>query len=153
MNSKLPGRPAIDTWARLARAYLALHGRIEAGLKAEGLPPLAWYDVLIEVHRAREAGLRQFEIGKKTLLTKYNLSRLLDRLERENLLKRQVCAEDGRGNVVVITPEGTELLRRMWAVYGGEIQVGLEAALTPRQLATLGSLLGRLLDSLNEEIL
>ncbi|MCZ7597421.1 MAG: hypothetical protein M5U09_06290 [Gammaproteobacteria bacterium] len=65
MNSKLPGRRAVDAWARLARAYLTLHGRIEAALKAEGLPPLAWYDVLIEVHRAREAGIRQFEIGKR----------------------------------------------------------------------------------------
>jgi len=146
MNSKLPGRRAVDAWARLARAYLTLHGRIEAALKAEGLPPLAWYDVLIEVHRAREAGIRQFEIGKKTLLTKYNLSRLLDRLEQEGLLARQECQEDGRGNVVVITESGTELLRRMWAIYGGEIHESLERRLGRRDVATLVALLDRLLD-------
>ena len=74
--------PRITAWARLVRSQQLLLERIEADLKAAGLPPLRWYDVLLELHRGGRNGLRQFEIGAAVLLSKYNVSRLLDRLER-----------------------------------------------------------------------
>ncbi|MCZ7597422.1 MAG: hypothetical protein M5U09_06295 [Gammaproteobacteria bacterium] len=47
---------------------------------------------------------------------------------------------------MVITESGTELLRRMWAIYGGEIHESLERRLGRRDVATLVALLDRLLD-------
>lgn len=96
----------VQAWARLMRAQQLLLERVEADLKAAGLPPLRWYDVLLELHRAGPQGLRQFEIGTAVLLTKYNVSRLIDRLEGEKLLVRQVCEAGGRGAEVRITPKG-----------------------------------------------
>ena len=108
----------VQAWARLVRAQQLLLERVEADLKRAGLPPLRWYDVLLELRRAEPDGLRQFEIGAAVLLNKYNVSRLLDRLEREGLIERYVCDADGRGAQVRITPSGNGLLKRMWKVYG-----------------------------------
>ena len=72
----------VQAWARLLKAERLALARVETALKQAGLPPLAWYDVLLELERAGEAGLRPFELERALLLAQYNLSRLLDRIER-----------------------------------------------------------------------
>jgi DNA-binding MarR family transcriptional regulator len=99
------------------RAQQVLLERVEGDLKRAGLPPLGWYDVLLELSRSDTGRLRQFELGEKVLLSKHNLSRLLDRLENEQLISRQACEEDRRGANVVITRQGRALLKKMWPVY------------------------------------
>jgi len=134
----------IIAWARLVRAQQLLLERVEMDLKKAGLPPLRWYDVLLELHRAGSEGLRQFEIGAAVLLSKHNVSRLLDRLEKEKLLERYVCEEDGRGARVQITTAGRELLRRMWPVYGAAIAEHFAQHYNKTELKQLAGLLGRL---------
>jgi len=137
---------SITAWARLVRAQQVLLERVEADLKQGGLPLLRWYDVLLELHRAGSSGLRQFEIGAAVLLSKYNVSRLLDRLEKEKLLERYVCEEDGRGARVQITDAGRDLVKRMWPVYSAAITEHFAQHFTKTELKQLAMLLGRLPD-------
>src|SRR3954471_15881290 len=104
--SRHPSDAVVTAWARLIRARETLVAAIERDLKAAGLPPLAWYDVLLELSRAEDGGLRPLEIEKETLLAQYNLSRLLDRMEKEGLIRREPCEDDARGQWVVITEKG-----------------------------------------------
>jgi DNA-binding MarR family transcriptional regulator len=134
----------IRAWSRLVRTETALVEQIQAALKAAGLPPLGWYDVLLELQRAPNGELRQYEIGAQTLLTKYNLSRLVDRLQREALVERHACAEDGRGNRVRITHAGIELLQRIWPVYAAVLETQFESRLTTDEILALERILGKL---------
>ncbi len=139
-----PDPNKLMAWARLLRTQQVLLERVEAELKQAGLPPLRWYDVLLELRRAGTQGLRQFEIGTAVLLNKYNLSRLLDRLEAQDLLQRDLCEEDGRGARVRITPAGRDLLKRMWPVYGGAINAHFARHFNNKELRQLSVLLGRI---------
>lgn len=141
-----PKKESVAAWARLFRVYKLLLEQSEQELKRADLPPLSWYDVLLEVHDAPGQRIRQFELGQKVLLPKYNLSRLLDRLQKEALLNRETCPEDGRGAVITLTPGGRRLLKRMWEVYGGTIRERFEARLTERDLVSLERTLAKLLD-------
>jgi DNA-binding MarR family transcriptional regulator len=143
--SRDPSDAVVKAWARLVRARDALVGAIERDLKAARLPPLAWYDVLLELSRAAEGRLRPFEIEKETLLAQYNLSRLLDRLEQEGLIRREPCEDDARGQWVVITEKGRALQARTWNVYARAIQQHIGEKLDERSAATLAALLGRLI--------
>src|SRR5580765_722322 len=116
MNEQL-SEIAVTAWARLLRAQQVLLERVQADLKTAELPPLEWYDVLLELKRVENGRLRQFELGEKVLLSKYNLSRLLDRLERAGLVKRQANKEDARGTDVTITAAGRALQKKMWPAY------------------------------------
>jgi DNA-binding MarR family transcriptional regulator len=140
----VPDEITVQTWARLVRAQQLLLGRVEAVLKQAGLPPLRWYDVLLELHRAEPDGLRQFEIGEAVLLNKYNVSRLLDRLEREGLIERYACETDGRGAQVQITPSGNDLLKRMWKVYGAAITEHFTQHFSKADINKLSALLCKL---------
>ena len=132
-------------WARLLRAQSVLLERVETELKEAGLPPLTWYDVLIEVHRMPRHEIRQYEIGEKTLLSKYNISRLVDRLEAEGYVRRGACPEDRRGSLVVLTNAGENLLRRMWPVYGAAITRHFASRLTNDEIRQLTALMDKIL--------
>jgi DNA-binding MarR family transcriptional regulator len=134
---------AVTAWARLLRAHATALGRVEGALKRAGLPQLAWYDVLLETERA-PAGLRPKELEARMLLAQYNLSRLLDRMQREGLVERRPCAEDGRGQVVHATDAGRRLRRRMWPTYAASIREAVGARLTDAEAQDLARLLGKL---------
>lgn len=134
----------VTAWARLFRAQRHLLEAVESALKAADLPPLAWYDVLLELYQAGEDGLRQYQIAERILLSKHNLSRLLDRLEAEGLAVRRACPEDARGKVSRITPAGTDLLRRMWPVYARVMRERFEARLSSEEIAALAAIMAKL---------
>lgn len=132
-------------WATLVRAEQVLVEQVEADLKAADLPPLSWYDVLIEVYWAKGEPLRQFEIAERCLISKYNLSRLLDRLEDEGLLTRSACKQDKRGANISITAEGKALLRKMWPVYASTLERHFARHFSAPELKQLTALLRRVI--------
>jgi DNA-binding MarR family transcriptional regulator len=142
--SRNPSEPVTSAWIALMRARDAVLGAIERDLKAADLPPLGWYDVLLELVRAPGGRLRPFEIERQTLVAQYNLSRLLDRLEKEGLIAREPCADDARGQWVVITEKGRAMQARSWKVYAKAIQKHVGDRLDDKAAATLADLLRRL---------
>lgn len=142
-----PSEAVVRVWARLTKAQQRALDSIERALKAAKLPPLAWYDVLLELDRAG-GSLRPFELEREMLLAQYNLSRLIDRMEEAGYVERRVLKEDRRGQVIVITAAGKTLRRRMWSVYGPEIQAAIGDHLSAKQIDTLGALLGALIEKL-----
>lgn len=140
-----PKPEVIDAWTRLLRAHHAMLSRVEEDLKRAGFPPLEWYDVLLELDRAEAGWLRQSDVVQRVVLAPYNLSRLVDRLEREGLVERRQCPMDGRNNVLMITAKGRELRGRMWPVYAASIETHLGRRLDADETGVLTALLGKLL--------
>jgi DNA-binding MarR family transcriptional regulator len=122
MTGKMPSDAATDAWIALVRAHQRALAAIEADLKAAGFPPLAWYDVLLELRRAGPGGLRPMEFEDRLLLAQHNVSRLLDRLERAGYVNRAAHESDGRGQRIHATEAGLDLQTRMWPVYGAAIE-------------------------------
>lgn len=136
--------PVFTAWARLLRAQTHLLGVVERELKQAGLPPLGWYDVLLELSRPGCDGLRPVELEKLLLLAQYNLSRLLDRLEKAGLVERRAVAGDGRGQRVVITAAGRDLRERMWPAYRDAVRRHFAARLSDREIEMLAQMLGKI---------
>ena len=135
---------AAIAWARLVRASQSVIGAIEADLKAKGFPALDWYDVLLELERAG-GELRPREIAKETLFARYSVTRLVDRLEKQGLVKRGVCPEDARGAVIQITQKGRKLRTKMWPVYAAAIERHFAEKLSDSQAEQLGKLLRKII--------
>ena len=144
--SETPSRTVIRVWARLMRAQQLALAAVERELKAAGLPSLVWYDVLLEVERAGGEGLRPFELQRAMLLAQYNLSRLLDRIERAGLVERRACEDDGRGQLVAITEHGKAIRLKMWPVYAQAIEATVGKRLSAKQAKALDGLLGFLIE-------
>ncbi len=107
-----------ELWVALNLSQRAIYRAMDSALKAEGLPPLRWYDVLWELERTKSNGLRPFEIEQKLIFEQSNLSRLLQRLACEGMVEEFSFPGDGRGKVLKITVKGRETRKRMWKIYG-----------------------------------
>lgn len=140
----IPSESVVRTWTRLARAHRAALTTVEGRLKEADLPPLAWYDVLLELERAGEPGLRPFELQKAMLFTQYNLSRLIDRLEAQGYVARTASEDDGRGQVLAITAKGRAVRRKIWPVYAAAIEAAVGTHLSPSEARALADLLEKL---------
>lgn len=130
-------------WRALITAHARVVERIERALAQAGLPPLGWYDVLLELSAAPGCKLRMHELARAVVLSRSGLTRLVDRLEKAGLLVREPTPEDGRGFLAVLTDEGRETLRRMWPVYAAGIAEHFGRHLTDEEARVLAEALSR----------
>ncbi|WP_309085229.1 MarR family transcriptional regulator [Chelativorans sp.] len=142
--TKRPNEATTCAWISLMRTQRLALSRVEARLKEAKLPPLSWYDVLWELEKAGDQGLRPYELEKALLFAQYNLSRLAERLAAAGLIDRHECSHDRRGQVLKITARGRALRRDTWAVYAQAIEDAVGARLSTEEAETLAVLLKKL---------
>ncbi len=102
----------LGAWRGLLRVHSALVKALDAELLAEHDLPLTSYEVLINLQAAPDRRRRMAELAEGVLLSRSGMTRLVDRLERDGLIERDACTEDGRGMFAVLTDKGEELLSR-----------------------------------------
>jgi DNA-binding MarR family transcriptional regulator len=110
-----------DTWFRFVRAHRCLIREIERRLAATGLPAYAWYDALWGLESGPDGARRMSELADVMAIERYNLTRLVDRLEAEGLVTRSRASDDGRGAYAAITESGKVLRKKMWKIYEGAV--------------------------------
>ena len=136
---------ARHAWAVFLTAHAVLVNAVEARLAKAGLPPLAWYDLLWALERARDGRRRMHELADLVVLSRSNLTRLVDRLEKARLVRRVRSEDDRRGAYAEITAEGQKLRRKMWPAYAVAIDELFGAHLTKAEAASVGRALRKVL--------
>jgi DNA-binding MarR family transcriptional regulator len=101
----------IGVWRSFLRAHATIMRDLERELLAQTSLPLAWYDVLLQLAEAPGRRLRMAELADRVLLSRSGLTRLIDRLQAEQLVVREPSADDARGTYTVLTAAGFERLR------------------------------------------
>jgi DNA-binding MarR family transcriptional regulator len=89
-------------------------------------------------------------LAQKVVLSRSNLTRLVDRLAEAGLVSRERSEDDRRGAYAVLTEAGREMRRRMWPVYEAGIRQLFEGRLSEAEAETLGAALRRLLAAARE---
>src|SRR5262245_5104647 len=100
----------LGAWRGLLRVHTALVKALDADLMAEHDLPLSSYEVLITLASAPGQKRRMAELADSVLLSRSGMTRLVDRLEKDGLLRRDTCTDDGRGAFAVLTPKGAAAL-------------------------------------------
>ncbi len=133
-------------WRRFLRAHALVTRRLESELLAEQGLPLATYDVLVQLVEAPERRLRMSELAERVLLSRSGLTRLVDRLEREGLVRREACDEDARGLFTVLTTAGLDRLRDATPVHLRGVAQHAVGRLDDEEAVALARLLAKLAD-------
>ena len=100
----------LAAWRGFLRTHAMLFKALDAELEAAHGMPLTTYEVLVSLLHAPGRKLRMAELASQMLLSRSGVTRLVDRLERDGLLRREECEEDGRGFFAVLTDEGEQVL-------------------------------------------
>lgn len=143
--------PRQHAWARFVTAQAMLLERIEAALADGDLPPLAWYDVLWILESSEGGRLRMHDLARKAVISRSNVTRLTDRMEKSGLVVRADCPTDGRGITCSLTDAGRRMRARMWPVYREQINALFGSQISAREAAMLGEMLERMIENLREQ--
>ncbi|OLN22382.1 MarR family transcriptional regulator [Domibacillus antri] len=95
----------------LSRAYKVVNERVNGYIQKTGLNPTEFAVLELLYHKGPQP-LQQ--IGGKILLASGSITYVVDKLEKKQLLKRVACPEDRRITHAEITPDGIELIERVF---------------------------------------
>jgi DNA-binding MarR family transcriptional regulator len=128
------------TMRELVRTYQAFSAYSEAHVRQFDLTP-AQFDVIATL--GNTSGMSMGEIGEKTLITKGTLTGVIDRLEKKQLVYRDVPADDRRSVIVRLTEAGVALFNQVFPAHLTDLKQRFEQ-LEPSELELLRVLLSRL---------
>jgi DNA-binding MarR family transcriptional regulator len=143
-SSSLLSKRELAAW----RGMLETHSRVVAELDAElvrdhGLP-LTSYEVLMNLSDAEGHKLRMGELADRLLLSRSGITRVADRLERQGLIVRERCTDDGRGFFAHLTDQGSEMVGAARPDHLAGVRRHFLDRLTPQEVDALGSIWRRL---------
>lgn len=136
-----------EAYLNLARTHAQLAGAVAGVLKPHGLSE-ATYNILRilgGVDRFPVDGRRSLpcgEVAERMVTRVPDVTRLMDRLERDGLIARTRSDADRRVVLVAITPAGKRLLRKLDPQVD-RVERAMFPALTSAELKTLSRLLAK----------
>jgi DNA-binding MarR family transcriptional regulator len=123
------------------RAYLfstqLLTDRLDRDLTSATGISHAYYEILVALSETPGRALRMSELADRCLSSRSRLSHAVSRLEERGWVRRQVCPEDGRGQLAVLTDEGFAALDAAAHVHVESVRTHLFDQLTPEQIASI----------------
>ena len=101
-----------EVWLNLQRTADAAMRPVEAEIKKHGLS-LTQYNVLRILRGAGEGGRTCGEVGDRLITRDPDITRLLDRMEKRQLIRRERQTNDRRVILAFITQHGLDLLKEL----------------------------------------
>lgn len=128
----------------LARSYLFLEQAISSFLAFYGLTPAKFNILLMVKHKGKQAGLPQNVISQSLLVTTSNITRMVDKLEKDQHVQRLAKKGDRRINLIKITDKGSALLDKVWPHYKNMLDNLIALQFSDKDKVQLVSLLNKL---------
>lgn len=149
MNRRLDQKQ-LTAWRTFITAHATVIDLIEHELAETEQLPLSSYDVLLALVEAPNRRLRMYELAHAVVLSRSGLTRLVDRLEQEGLLRRDRNGPDRRATYAVLTLKGFRAFRRAWPIYAQGIARHFARYLTDEEHYMLTKALTRVLAASRE---
>ncbi|MDQ2837254.1 MAG: MarR family transcriptional regulator [Actinomycetota bacterium] len=139
-----PGDWRLSVWRSFLRTHTHLLRILEQDLNHHRKIAIGSYDVLVQLAEAPAGRLRMSELAEAVLLSRSGLTRLVDRLQRSGLVRREPDPSDARGLYTVLTEKGRDALRDAATVHLAGVSRLVVDRLTDSELRTLQELMRKL---------
>ncbi len=140
----------MGAWLALIRTHARLWDELEAQMRRDHGLTIARYDVLAQLDVAG-GRLRLGELGSSVVLSPSGLSKLLDRMQASELIRREPDPQDARSTFAAITPRGRAIMRKARRTHHDLLQRRFGDALDEGDVADLTRIMGRVAASLGVE--
>src|SRR5919199_883675 len=138
-------------WRAWLFSSLLLQDRLDRELThATGISH-AYYEILVQLSETPGRALRMSQLAERSLSSRSRLSHAVSRLEERGWVRRQVCEDDGRGQLAVLTDEGFAALEAAAPVHVEGVRTHLFDQLSPEQIAAMRDIGETLLRHLSPE--
>jgi len=120
---------------------------VEADLKDSSDITVSEAEVLIRLANSPNNQLRPKELAEQCVMSTSGCTRLLDRLERQNLVRRKPHGTDRRGLVVELTDNGRDLPTSVLPDHLDSLDARLWSVLTKAELKQLSTIMRKIRDA------
>ncbi len=110
-ESRFGDAKAMAAVTAIMRVQQILLSQLDALLRPHGLT-FARYEALVLLSFSRDGALPMRLIGERLMVHPTSVTNTIDRLERQQLVRRKPNPRDGRGTLAEITPAGREIMQR-----------------------------------------
>ncbi|MGK0714632.1 MarR family winged helix-turn-helix transcriptional regulator [Leucobacter sp. W1153] len=138
-----PAALAVEAWEALFRAQSILFRKFTETPIWHGRTTRE-YDILYQLGRDGERGMRQRDLTERLFIPQPSLSRMIERLVTEGLIDRSPDPRDGRGAILMLSETGRALQRRIGAGHASDIAQTMRDRLSEDELRTLKHLAEKL---------
>lgn len=128
--------PRLTAFGLLGEVYTGLAAKLGRTLARSGLSEIE-FETLLRLARSPGQGLRMSDLAAQTSLSTSGVTRVVDRLEREDLVRREACSTDRRASYAVLTDAGVSRLEAALPIHLEDIERWFTGLLTPEQLQQL----------------
>lgn len=140
--------PRLTAVGLLAEAYTGLMNRLATQFEQHRLSPVE-FEVLMRLARSPGHRLRMTDLAGQTTLSTSGVTRVVDRMERDGLVRREACPSDRRSSYAVITDQGQERLAQVLPGHLELVQRWYVGLLPPERLDDLLDSLRTIRDAVN----
>ncbi|MDQ6854516.1 MAG: MarR family transcriptional regulator [Actinomycetota bacterium] len=136
----------LDAWKAFLRAQAELIRTLDREMEAEQGLPITFFDVLAQLSNAG-GQLRMSELADAVLLSRSGVTRVVDRMVRKGLVRREQCETDRRASYATLTAAGKRALTQAMPVHFRGIEEHFGRHLSCDEAKTLATALGRMVSS------
>lgn len=126
-------------WSGLLVTYALMDRAIDADLQAHDGITHTEFEVLLRLRFAEGGRMRIQALAADSILTRSGTSRLVARLERLGLVRREEVPGDGRGSFAALTPDGEARFDAAAERHVAFVRERFHARLTPEEIGTLAA--------------
>lgn len=134
--------PSVELLINLAYTYDVVHTHLARKVEAEGLS-LGAFNVLMILSRCEEKGCPMHELGELLLVSRANITGVVDFLARKGLVERAEDERDRRVRLVRLTDKGEKFLETILPAHYARVR-RMFKGVTNKDKAALSRLLTRL---------
>jgi len=137
----------VTAWASVLKVQAALVPVLDRELRAAHDLPLTWYDILLELNAGPGRRLTMGELGRRAVLSRTRVVRVVDELVRAGLVVREPNPDDGRSSFARLTDEGRARFRAAAPTYLAGIERHFSRHLTDAEARAIAASLTRIVDA------
>lgn len=141
---------SVELLINLAYTYDVTVTKLAQHLNAYGLS-LSAFNILMNLSRSEGKGCVLRELSDQLVVSRANITGLVDCLVERGLVKRLESKEDRRARIALITPEGEELLEKILPEYYATTR-DLLSGLSKDEKAALSKLLVKMRGCVRERV-
>jgi MarR family 2-MHQ and catechol resistance regulon transcriptional repressor len=140
--------PRFTAIGLFTEAFTGLTARFAQQFEQHHVSPVE-FEVLMRLARSPRNALRMTDLAGQTSLSTSGVTRVVDRMDRAGLVRREACPSDRRSSFAVITETGLERLEQILPGHLELLQRWFIDLLTPAQLDQFMETMRILRDSVN----
>ena len=140
--------PRFTAIGLFAEAFTGLSSRFAAQFEQHRVSPVE-FEVLMRLARSPQNRLRMTDLAGQTSLSTSGVTRVVDRMDRGGLIRREACPNDRRSSFAVITDAGLARLDEILPGHLELVQRWFIDQLTPDQLTQMLESLRTIRDAVN----